>query len=303
MLLQAIVILTYYFKRRERERHPFSKLFPTKVHFVIGNLSIFVACYLYNTERQLFCNPVPWTTVLLLLFIFSFLSYPFFKDKKVVSSILALFGGLGIFVSVYITLFARWEYLVFLAFNIPVILIFHFTIRFLKRRFSSNVFDALYFYPAVILTPFFLLYQLWLTFNSLTKSQKKIFGLAPALTLITLVFLSFRTSQLVDVIRDSRSDSTELLRLTENPIDKYLTELILGAHWKYHTELCLYDGWRPPFHDPVLVSASKILNPFSKFDQGTALPEAKELYKELYPESQTNFVCRCAKNERLFDLD
>lgn len=304
LLLQVLVLLTYYLKRKDSEDHPLSKLFPTKIHFVISNLSIFIVCYLYNSERQLFCNPVPWSTILILLFIASFLTYPFIKRNKTISFLMAFFGGLGVFISIYLVLFARWEYLIFLAFNIPVILILHFLIKFLKRKFDSNVFDAFYLYPAIILTPFFLLYQLWQLFNTLTNTQKRIFLISPALTLIIIVILTLRIGHLVNEIKTSNeTNNSELLRLTENPIDKYLMELILGAHWKYHTELCLYDGWRPPYHDPVLVSANKILNPFSKFDQRTSLPEAIDMYKELFPENKTTFDCRCARNERLFDLN
>lgn len=304
LLLQVLVLLAYFLKRKDFEGHTFSKLFPTKIHFLLVNLSVFVACYLYNSERQLFCNPVPWATILILLFIVSFLTYPFIKRNKVISTLMALFGGLGVFISIYLVLFARWEYLIFLAFNIPMILILHFLLRFLKRKFDSNVFDAFYFYPAIILTPFFLLYQLWIEFKTFTNTQKKIFFISPALTLTIMVILSLRISHLVTEIKTSnKTDSSELLRLTENPIDKYLTELILGTHWKYHTQLCLYDGWRPPYHDPVLVSANKILSPLSKFDQGTTLPRANELYKKTFPKKETTFNCRCAKNERLFDLN
>lgn len=304
LLLQLLVLLTYFFKRKDSEDHTFSKLFPTKIHFLLVNLSVFVVCYLYNSERQLFCNPVPWATILILLFIVSFLTYPFIKENKTITSLMAFLSGLGVFMSIYLVLFARWEYLIFLAFNIPVILILHFLIRFIKRKFDSNFFDAFYFYPAIILTPFFLLYQLWIEFKTLANSQKRFFFIAPALTLTIMVFLSFRISHLVNEIKASNeTNNSELLTLTENPIDKYLTELILGAHWKYHTELCLYDGWRPPYHDPVLVSANKILSPLSKFDQGTTLPRANELYKQFFPDKETTFDCRCAKNERLFDLN
>lgn len=192
--------------------------------------------------------------------------------------------------------------MIFLTFNIPIILIVHLVIRFLKKKFSTNVFDALYLYPAVILTPFFLLYQLWLEFKSSTSFKKKLFLFTPILTLAVMVLLSLRINYIVNEINTSPNDNTVLIRLIENPIDRYLTELVLGAHWKYHTELCLLDGWRPPYHDPVLVSANKILNPLSGFDQGTTLPNANKLYRQLFPENRTDFDCKCAKNERLFDL-
>lgn len=302
LILQVVVILTYFLKRKDREYQPFSKIFPTKIHYVVGNASIFTLCYLYNTERQLFCNPVPWTGILLVLFIISFLSYPFFHKRKYLSTLLAIIGGLGIFISIYLILFARWEYLIFLTFNIPIILIIHFVISFLKNKFNTNIFNTLYFYPAVILTPFFLLYQLGVQFKSLTIFKKKLFLLTPIMTLTVMVLLSLRINYIVNEINASPNDGTELLKLIENPIDRYLTELVLGAHWKYHTELCLLDGWRPPYHDPVLVSANKILSPFSGFDQGTTLANANKVYRQLFPDNRTDFDCKCAKNERLFDI-
>lgn len=122
--LQILVILTYSFKRGDLENHPLNSLFPAKIHFLVFNLSIFILCYLYNLERQLFCHPVPWAKTLIVLFILSFLSYPFFKKYKIASSILALFGGFGLFISIYLILFARGEYLIALAFNLPFIFIF-----------------------------------------------------------------------------------------------------------------------------------------------------------------------------------
>ena len=35
---------------------------------------------------------------------------------------------------------------------------------------------------------------------------------------------------------------------TKNP----MTERILGMHFRYHTRICIYDGWRPPLHDPAM---------------------------------------------------
>ena len=36
----------------------------------------------------------------------------------------------------------------------------------------------------------------------------------------------------------------------------YMTERMLGMHFKYHMSLCVFDGWRPPLHDPLLVVAT-----------------------------------------------
>ena len=91
--------------------------------------------------------------------------------------------------------------------------------------------------------------------------------------------------------------TTELL--TENKIDNYLTELILGAHWKYHTKICIYDGWRPPFHDPVLGFAQPFLYYGEQFNYELSMTNRVNLYEKIFPENNRTFDCKCAKNERL----
>lgn len=302
-ILQIVVLATFYFKRNDKDDNILNKLFPTKAHFIITNACVFLSCYFYNTERQLFCRPVPWAAITIILFCISFLILPFINKQRKLLNIVAAVCGLGFFISIYILLFARGEYLIFVAFNIPVILILHLILRFVKKKFQTNVFNALYFYPAIILTPFLLLFQLWVLLKSLpTKTQKRLFVATPVLTLIVCLVLTFQINNIINRISVATDKEKELKEIVANPINNYLTELILGAHWKYHTELCLFDGWRPPFHDPVLVVANKILFPFSHFYQGTNLPNANRLYKVIYPNKPTIFDCKCALNERLFDL-
>lgn len=297
---QILILLIYILKRKNIENHVFSKIFPTKIHFLIVNLSIFSICFLYNTEIQLFCKPVLWASIIILLFIVSFLIYPIIYKYKSIKPILVFFIGLGIFISVYTILFGRYEYLRIVGINIPLILVFHFVIKYLKRKIKSNIFDALYFYPMVALAPFFILYQLWLILTSLPKFQKGLFLLSPTITFGLVIILTLKTNNIIQILTYSSDYKKEITELIEdNFIERHLTELVLGAHWKYHTELCLLDGRRPPFHDPILVSANKILFPFSTFDDGLHPRDSKLLYTELFPENKTLFKCKCAKKERL----
>jgi uncharacterized membrane protein (UPF0136 family) len=302
LILQTVVLATFYFKRNDKDDFAMSKLFPTKVHFLFVNLCVFLTCYFYNAERQLFCIPVPWAATVIILFCVSFLALPFIRQQTKFLNLVATVCGIGFFIAVYILLFAREEYLIFVAINIPIILILHFILRFVKRKFQTNVFDALYFYPIIILTPFILVFQLWVLLKSLkTKTQKRFFVATPVLTLIVCLMLTFQIKNIINRISIATDKEKELKEIVASPINYFLTELILGAHWKYHTELCLYDGWRPPFHDPVLVVANKVLFPFSHFYQGTDLPNANRLYKVIYPNKPTIFDCKCASNEKLFD--
>ena len=158
LILQTVVLASYYFLRNIKENNVLNKLFQTKTHFIIANTCIFLSCYLYNAERQLFCRPVPWATTVIVLFCISFLVLPLIKKQSKFLNLVAAVCGLGFFIAVYMIFFARYEYLIFVAFNVPFILILHFILRFVKRKFKTNVFDALYFYPAIVLTPFLLFF-------------------------------------------------------------------------------------------------------------------------------------------------
>ena len=300
LIAQSVVFITYFLLKNNKENFILSKLFSSKIHFVILNASVFISCYWYNSSTQLFCNPVSWAAVLIILFCVSFLFFPFIQKQKALLGIVAVFCGFGVFLSVYLLLFARYEYLIFAALNLPFIFAFHYLLKFIKRKYKTNIFDAFYFYPAVVLMPFLLIYQLWAYFKNLQSLQLKLFVATPVVILGILVLLTVRINNIVGEIKNSQDIEKELITLTSNNLDSYLTELVLGAHWKYHTQLYLVDGWRPPYHDPVLVSANKILHPFSKFNQGVDLQDAKRLYKKTFPNNKTEFDCKCAKHQILF---
>jgi hypothetical protein len=316
LILQTIVFVTFFLKRKDIDDFVLKKIFPTKIHFLIVNACVFLACYLYNTERQLFCIPVTWAAIIIIVFCLAFLVFPFLTKQTKFFGFLGAICGLGFFISVYIIIFAGFEYLIFVAFNIPIILLLHFFLRFIKRKFHINFFDALYFYPAVILTPFLLIFQLWTYLKSLQKNQKLLFIATPVLTFAISLALTFQMHIIINKIITAHDKEKELKQIVTNPINNYLTELILGAHWKYHTEICMLDGWRPPFHDPILVIATKILFPSKLFGEGTGIPfyyvvpingidtsSTLQLYKKLYPNNPTKFDCACAKHERLFGSD
>jgi hypothetical protein len=316
LILQTIVFVTFFLKRKDSDDFVLKIIFPTKIHFLIVNACIFLTCCFYNTERQLFCIPVNWAAIILIVFCLSFLAFPFLTRHAKFLGLIGAICGLGLFISVYIILFAGSEYLIFVAFNIPIILLLHFFLRFIRRKFHTNIFNALYLYPAVILTPFLLIFQLWVYFRSLQKNQKLLFIATPVLTLLISLVLTFQMNIIINKIAAAPDKEKELRQIIKNPINNYLTELILGAHWKYHTEICLFDGWRPPFHDPILVIAKKVLFPSKLFGEGTGISfyyvdptlgidttSTLQLYKKLYPNNPTKFDCACAKHELLFGSD
>lgn len=301
-LAQTIVIVIYFFNRNRQDGFELNRFFQSKIHFLTMNLGVIVTCCYLNIRRQLFCIPVPWTLVILGLFCICFLVFPFIKKNAKTFSFISAFTGLGFFIGLYILLFGRQEYAVFAGVNFVVELIIWPIILLLNKLFKNKVSNALWFYGAFSLAPYFLILQLIFMYKSLlTAFQKRVFISSSLLILLIGLLLAFQIKRIFDKANVAADVEVELRSLNKNQLNNYLTELILGAHWKYHTELCCYDGWRPPFHDPVLVISNKVLFPFSHFGSGTILYHT-DLYKKLYPDNPTHFNCRCAMRERLWDI-
>ncbi len=303
---QSIILLAYYLLRNKFETFALNSIFQSRSHFLVMNLGVIITCCYLNIQRQLFCIPVPWTMALLVLFCISFLSFPFVNKNAKLFPIVAAFAGLGFFISVYIILFGRHEYLLFIASNFVAAIIIRLITLGFNIAFKGKVINALWFYAAFVLTPYFLIYQLVLLFKSLqTTFLRRCFILSSVACLFVGLILSVQIHRILKRIAASDNIEAELRAINTNPVNNYLVELIIGAHWKYHTDLCNYDGWRPPFHDPVLVIANKTLFPFSKFYSGTNLYSGpcQDLYSKLYPDNPRTFDCRCARHELLFDLN
>ena len=303
-ILSIIVFFLYYLKRNKQESFELSSLFQSKTHFLVMNLAIILSCCCMNTLMQFFCIPVMWAAVLLLCFLISFLCFPFIDRNSRLFILVPFSCGLGFFISIYIILFGRQEYLSFITINLPIFLVLALVIRAFKKITRQNYFNALWFYTAFILAPYFIILQLILLLKSVqSKAQKTLFISSSILFLFICLALTYQINKIIKTADNSKNIETDLRALNKNPVNNYLTELILGAHWKYHTEFCIYDGARPPFHDPVLVVANKILFPYTLFANGTKLEPTYnktwlDLYKKLYPDNPLAFNCRCAMSQQ-----
>ena len=86
---------------------------------------------------------------------------------------------------------------------------------------------------------------------------------------------------------------------TRNP----MTERILGMHFRYHTRICIYDGWRPPLHDPAMVMGMRLTGDKDPLE-GMTLETRLQLYHEVYPSLPVKNNCACSedsKNNGYFD--
>lgn len=73
-----------------------------------------------------------------------------------------------------------------------------------------------------------------------------------------------------------------------------MTERIAGMHFLYHTRICIYDGWRPPLHDPALVLGKRLNLGFDPLC-GMELEERVALYHSMYPDRSVTAKCACCR--------
>ena len=88
---------------------------------------------------------------------------------------------------------------------------------------------------------------------------------------------------------------------TKNP----MTERILGMHFRYHTRICIFDGWRPPLHDPAMVLGMRLTGDKDPLE-GMPLESRVVLYHTVYPSHPVKADCACSiesDNNGYFDDD
>ena len=80
----------------------------------------------------------------------------------------------------------------------------------------------------------------------------------------------------------------------EVPDSNPMTEHIAGMHFLYHTSFCIYDGWRPPLHDPAMVLGMR-LNKGRDPLRGMELKDRVALYHSMYPDRPVKSRCACCR--------
>ena len=78
------------------------------------------------------------------------------------------------------------------------------------------------------------------------------------------------------------------------PDSNPMTERIAGMHFLYHTRICIYDGWRPPLHDPAMVLGMR-LNKGRDPLCGMELKDRVALYHSMYPDRPVKARCACCR--------
>ena len=120
------------------------------------------------------------------------------------------------------------------------------------------VFGTLWALPLTYVPHFFLLQILYTAFRiSDLRSFRKFFYVGIGVYVSFAVVMALWFSAHYNTMRTALTsgNTSEIQR-------NYMTERMLGMHFKYHLSFCQYDGWRPPLHDPSVVVAIWLNAPF-----------------------------------------
>lgn len=260
---------------------------------------LFCGCaVLANAHHQVFCRPVLWATVVLVVVFLPLITYNMIRDH-----------------------IGRYKGMVFFLFGIAACICLY-CIVFLSYLSVAGLF-ALVFIPYELIRtghvaapmalplaslPLFLLMQIMVLVlaRSTTGSDRKFFGKGVGLCVAFAVVMTTWFNLHYATVGSALSQGTA----HEVPRN-YMTERMLGMHVKYHLSFCELDGWRPPLHDPSIVVAIWLTVPFrSDLDwkgktpvgpHGETLFNARiAAYKAVFPERPLRQKCSCARGYRKF---
>ena len=215
-----------------------------------------------NFVLPAFCTPTSWAIVVLLICTGGLITYPFIKEEQKWLPIISFVNGVTFCILVYCLLFiGRWNSL-----SIPLILV-------VGIGFS-------------IVAPQFLLLQLlWKYIVKPVSGKARSFfllGFIPCVLVTIYAAQSYKSAAIK--LRETQAIGFEEIERG------FMTEKILGMHFIYHTEICEYDGWRPPKHEPLLVIGMFF---YGGDPLDIELEERMKIYKKVYPKNRIKFNCSC----------
>lgn len=263
----------------------------------IINILLALGAYLANQYLiQGFCQPVAWVWWVLIPSLGAFLAWPWLKQLPRLQYLLLWLQGVFLLVCLYCTLFAL-PYLpaaLLLGFLVFPLLIWTpvlFGIQVVKRVWTSPLPGA------------------WWVFGA---------GMLPLLLAQGWAWGQYRqiTAAVATLPPVQQHQAGPLLRVVPRT---YMAERLAGQLFKYHAYAeMIYDGWRPPLHDPLVNLCMEahaiirrnqadtihygpgplIIESWSPQDGGgfwkRDINEQAAFYHALFPDEQVKANCACA---------
>ena len=228
------------------------------VKFLNVLLEIIALYFLYQRSQEFtaFCYPTAWAAVVFLYCIVFYLA-TFIFDTAKTPCVTGLSFGLLFTTFTYLLLFIGEEIGWLISLGLPLgLLVFHILSRTIVKSFrkTEKITKYCFFVPIVL-----------------------------GFVIAFIAGQEFKKS--ATIIEQTPVEQYENL-----PND-FMTEHIVGMHFKYYTKTCVWDGWRPPVHEPLLVMGLWMNN--MKDPLQLSLRERVELYIKLFPDKPYKMKCSC----------
>lgn len=258
-------------------------LFHPNKHFrVVITLVYTLAALMVNFfVLQVMCMPVEWLVIPLVLFIISIILFPYASGNMQV--IMAFFLGIGVCISVYSIVFLKDPWGGFAGYIIYTIGIF---------AIGLGLLPFIFFYYLYHILRYFISGTVWVKKSMLT-------GII--LPVIVIIFYLLPFKRKLDLFNKAcgpvpdcmtyhhyniEMESPELLKAN------IYTEQFLGIGIKYHTKIeYVYDGWRPPIHNPLLNIGLWL---YSDTYYPKQYLHRTKYYKLFFPGKSYKYSCPCS---------
>lgn len=227
------------------------------------NLLLCGGAVAYNSYNQGFCKPVDWSFWLLLTCFLPLIFFPVIRYKipQILLPVVFFIFGLSMAISFYCICFLQEV-------NLLGLILLPFIIGVFIYTPHIFIIQVVYYLRIEIYTPF---------------RKYCYLGLLVSCTITLFVGLEYQKAYQHILSVDKTTDKLGLK-------GSYMEEKILGAHFKYHTQICLFDGWRPPLHDPFLVIGRWI----NQVDLTWELEKRVRFYQQVFPKKRLIQNCSCA---------
>jgi hypothetical protein len=252
----------------------YTKKYPAGLAFLL-NVLLMVAVILNNNAEQYFCIPVLWFAILLIIIAVCFCAYPLLYQFPALQKITLLLSTLWLWVYVFSLIFSING--IYYDGFLPIGLLFV---------------AYLLFFPTLLLLV--IIKRMKMQWNKVFKTQLTFFHLT---VIILFVAAMFNYHAVANQMQFANTVKKYEDIKNQNAISNYYVERITGAHFIYHTRLCLYDGWRPPLLDPIIALGTTFLgDPISdeRHNLISNLGARIKTYKALYPNKPIAQSCKCS---------
>jgi len=216
-----------------------------------------------NIYIQGFCIPTTWAILLLVVCFVATIFYPLLETSKY-SKIISFINGISFIIFVYCILFLEQYSLI--AYPLSIVGI-----------------------GLILLIPQFIATQLlWKNLIKPKVKSSRVYFMA-SIVICSLMLLVIGNEYKKSIVEFQEFERTGYTTINKS----YLNERILGMHFLYHTRIeMVYDGWRPPIHDPILIVGMWMNNRVDPL--AVDLRARIKLYQSQFPENRIKLLCSCA---------